>query len=179
VAAQLITILLKSEDTMRFAYLIVAITILVVGAIWQVRADQGAKKNVSPEVVGLIQHGEYLVSRVAHCSDCHTPRDAKGEFDNSKLLQGTSLGVVPKQKTDAWADESPDITGDGLAGEWSEDEMIKFFTSGVNPQGDKPTPPMPIFHLHEKDARAITLYLKSLSDVSGSGDSKKKSKRPN
>jgi mono/diheme cytochrome c family protein len=171
------TDLLQAEGTMRVKHLTVGIAVLVAVGIWQVRADQesGTKKKSSPDSTDLIKHGEYLVSQVAHCGDCHTPRDAKGEPDPSKLLQGTTLGVVPKHKTEHWADESPAITGGGLAGEWSEEEMIEFLTTGVNPHGEKPTPPMPVFRLHKRDARAVTLYLKSLPGKEGSGDGAKKS----
>jgi mono/diheme cytochrome c family protein len=158
------------------------LTIVAVAAVsvWQVQPgkDSPAKKNSSSDPE-LIKHGEYLVSQVAHCGDCHTPRDAKGEPDRSKLLQGTTLGVVPKQKTDHWADKSPDITGGGLAGEWSEEELIKFFTTGISPHGEKPTPPMPIFRLQKRDAQAVTLYLKSIPGKKGSKDTEKKSKNPN
>jgi mono/diheme cytochrome c family protein len=165
---------------MRLKCLAVGIATLVAVGMWQARANQepGAKKDSSPGAADLIKHGDYLVNRVAHCGNCHTPRDAKGQPDRSRQLQGTALGVVPKMKTEHWADKSPDITGGSLAGKWSEEEMIKFFTTGVDPHGEKPTPPMPVFRLHEKDARAVTLYLKSLPGKKGSGAGEKKSKDP-
>jgi len=165
---------------MRSKFLVVGVAVLVAVGIWQVRADQesGAKKGGNSDAADLIKHGEYLVGQVAHCGHCHTPRDAKGRPDQSKLLRGTSLGVVPKQKTEHWAGKSPDITGGGLAGKWSEEEMIKFFTTGLNPHGEKPTPPMPVFRLHKRDARAVTLYLKSLPGKKGSEDGEKKRKNP-
>jgi hypothetical protein len=57
---------------------------------------------------------------------------------------------------------SPDITRSGLAGMWTEEQMVEFLQTGINPDGEKPTPPMPIFRLHKEDARAVALYLKSL-----------------
>jgi len=159
----------------------IGIAILVAAGLWQVRANQvsEAKDRGTPAASDLISHGEYLVSQVAQCGDCHTPRDTHGDPDQSRRLQGATLGIVPKQKTKDWADKSPDITGAGLAGMWSEREMIKFFTTGVNPDGEKATPPMPAFRLHESDARAVTLYLKSLPGKKGSGGNAKKSKNSN
>jgi mono/diheme cytochrome c family protein len=153
---------------MRLKYLAAGIAVLIAVGLWHVRAgpDSGAKEDRSD----MVKHGEYLVSRVAQCGDCHTPRDAKGEPDRSRLLQGTTLGFVPRKKTEHWADMSPDITGGGLAGKWSEEQMIKFFTTGVNPDGKKPIPPMPVFRLNERDARAVTLYLKSLPGKKGGRD---------
>jgi hypothetical protein len=40
--------------------------------------------------------------------------------------------------------------------------MVKFLTSGINPDGKKAMPPMPAFRLNAQDARAVFLYLKSL-----------------
>jgi cytochrome c553 len=160
------------EGTMRFKYLVAGLAVLA-AVLWQVRADQepGAKKASSADTTELIKHGDYLVNEVAGCSHCHTPHDAKGQPDRSRWLQGATLGIAPKEKTKHWAQKSPDITAGGLAGKWSEDQMIKFFTTGVNPDGEKPTPPMPAFHLNARDARAVTLYLKSLPGAKGSKQS--------
>jgi hypothetical protein len=53
--------------------------------------------------------------------------------------------------------------------------MIKFLTAGTNPEGEKPIPPMPVFHLKTRDARAVFLYLKSLPGSKGREDRGKKS----
>src|SRR5690348_17362195 len=100
--------------------------------------------------------GEYLVNEVAHCSHCHSPRGDKGQPDRARLLQGATLPIRPKEPTTDWADKSPDITKSGLAGMWSEADMVKFLTTGKNPEGEGPKPPMPVFRLHEEDARAVT-----------------------
>jgi len=163
---------------MRSTRLTVAIALLLALGLWQIQADQEsrAKKTNSPDNADLIKQGNYLVSEVAHCGHCHTPLDSKGQPDRSRLLQGATLGIVPKQKTDNWADKAPNITSSGLAGKWSEQEMIKFLTTGVNAEGDKPTPPMPVFHLNTRDARAVFLYLKSLPGSKGGEDGDKKNK---
>jgi mono/diheme cytochrome c family protein len=172
--------LLQTEGTMRFKRFTLGIAILVILGIWQVQAAQRSEVQRSParDASDLLKHGEYLVSHVALCGDCHTPRKSNGDLDQSRLLQGTTLDIVPKQKTEHWADESPDITGSGLARKWSLDEMVKFFTTGVDPQGMKATPPMPAFRLEQSDARAVVLYLKSLPGKEGSGERAKKSKNP-
>ncbi len=104
----------------------------------------------------LLKHGEYLVTQVAGCTHCHTPH-----------LQGATLPIRPKEPTRNWADKAPDITRGGLAGKWSEADMVKFLTTGNNPDGADPVPPMPAFHLHEDDARAVAAYLRSLPGSKG------------
>src|SRR5438309_1555588 len=120
---------------MRLQFLTVGIAMLIALGIWQVRADQGAgaKAQGGAGDAALLKHGAYLVNEVAHCSHCHTPPDAKGQPDRSRLLRGATLGIVPKQKTENWADMAPDITSRGLAGKWGEAAMVKFLTIAASP----------------------------------------------
>ena len=66
-----------------------------------------------------------------------------------------------------WAAMSPDITRSGLAGQWREEDFVKFLMTGQDPEGKTPRPPMPVFHLQKDDARAVTLYLRSLPGKKG------------
>lgn len=156
---------------MRLKRLLAGTALVVAVGVWQVRAEQGsgAKKEGGPDA-DLRKHGEYLVNRVAMCGDCHTPRDAKGEPDKSKMLRGATLGIVPKKKTEHWAEKAPDITGGGLAGKWKEEELVKLLTTGESPHGHAPDPPMPPFRFNTQDARAVALYLKSLPGSKGGKD---------
>jgi mono/diheme cytochrome c family protein len=113
------------------------------------------------------KRGEYLVNEVAHCTHCHSPAGDKGQPDRGRLLQGTILPIRPKEPTKNWADKAPDITRAGLAGKWTEADMVKFLTTGKNPDGADPVPPMPVFHLHEDDARAVAAYLRSVPGSRG------------
>ena len=160
---------------MRHKYLAAGIAIFAVAGIWETGVGQepGATKGRT-DAAGLQQRGAYLVNAAILCGDCHTPQDDKGAPDKAKYLQGTSLPIRPKKETKNWADESPDITSKGLAGKWSEEEMIKFLTTGVDPHGMKAQPPMPAFRLTAADARAVAVYLKSLPGPNGGRDAEKK-----
>jgi len=151
---------------MRFHLLTTSLAVLLVASIGQPLAAQ-------PPVGGpadLIKHGDYLVNRAVLCSDCHTPRDSKGQFDQSRFLQGMVIPIAPKQPAKDWADESPNITPSGLAGKWSEEQLVRFLMTGIDPSGNKARPPMPAFRLNAVDARAIALYLKSLpGNAAGKG----------
>ena len=153
---------------MRLRLLTLGIAIVVAASVWQVTAAPQTKAiQTGIADSNLRQHGDYLVNEVAHCSHCHTPQDDQGRAEQARLLRGATLPIRPKKETRHWADKSPDITSKGLAGEWSEQDMIKFLTTGVDPEGEKPRPPMPLFHLHARDARAVVLYLKSLPGGNG------------
>lgn len=82
----------------------------------------------------------------------------------ARLLQGATLPIRPKEETAEWADKSPDITRSCLAGKWSEADMVKLLMTSGNPNGPKPTPPMPVFYLNREHGLAVAWYLRSLPD---------------
>ncbi len=149
---------------MRFRHFVVGLVVLAGASVWYVRAGQESvsKSGSRQDAADLSRHGEYLVNSVAMCGDCHTPRNDQGRPDRARLLRGATVSIRPKKASQEWADESPDITGCGLADKWGEEGMIKFLTTGVNPDGHKAMPPMPAFRLDARDARAVFVYLKSL-----------------
>jgi mono/diheme cytochrome c family protein len=107
----------------------------------------------------LVKRGEYLVDVVARCGDCHTPRDNSGKLDMSRHLQGAKMWFTPKVKPRGeWEDHAPDITASGRAGRWAEAKMVKYLSTGQ--QSD---PPMPAYRFTVDDARAVTVYLRSLA----------------
>ncbi len=106
-----------------------------------------------------LARGKYLVENVGMCSDCHTPRNQKGELDLAHSLQGSQLGFAPTVPMPAWANAAPMIAGlPGL----SEPDAAKFLETGVLPGGRQPRPPMPPFRFSHDDAEAVATYLKSL-----------------
>ena len=52
-------------------------------------APQAGEKGIE---AAAIRHGEYLVTKVALCVDCHTPHDASGKPDTARTLQGAPVG---------------------------------------------------------------------------------------
>src|SRR5215470_17411771 len=106
-----------------------------------------------------IQRGQYLVEHVALCVQCHTPRNAQGELDRSRLLQGAPIPVPRPFPTSQWAFEAPRIAG--LPG-WMAEDAVRLLQTGRSAQGYAPRPPMPPFRMTQEDAAAVVAYLKSL-----------------
>ena len=108
---------------------------------------------------GSVQRGRYLVEDVAMCEECHTPRDANGNLDESRRLQGAPIWITPVRKTTNWAMRAP-----GLAGfdEFTEEQGEQILEKGVGPNGLAIQPPMHIYHLNHADAQAVIAYLRSL-----------------
>ncbi len=108
-----------------------------------------------------IEHGRYLVDRVAQCPECHTPRDAGGGLVADQYLQGAPVPVkAPPFPSVRWAFQAPNIAG--LTGYPDADEMNLLTTGIVLRTGQPPTPPMPRFRMTREDAQAVIAYLRSL-----------------
>jgi mono/diheme cytochrome c family protein len=115
----------------------------------------------------LVERGAYLVTTVAACGNCHTPRDASGkpmvnmtlaggfEFDDGPIGHVVVSNITPDPET-------------GI-GKWTEAEIVSALRNGKRPDGTVIGPPMPIrFYrlLSDRDAAAIAAYLRSLKPIS-------------
>lgn len=110
-----------------------------------------------------VEYGRYLVENLGGCVDCHTPRLENGEFDKTRRLKGAMLDFQPTNTVPHWKAMSPDITPTGPKWKkWGEAGFITFLETGAWPDGDTADPPMPKYLLHERDAKAIVDYLKTL-----------------
>lgn len=108
-----------------------------------------------------VARGRYLVEALAHCGECHTPRNALGGLKRGQWLAGA---VTPDGKG-----RVPAITPGTLT--WSEAEILDYLTTGFTPDFDVAGGHMALVvdnlsHLPEADRRAIVAYLKALPGVS-------------
>jgi mono/diheme cytochrome c family protein len=108
--------------------------------------------------------GAYLVTGLAHCGECHTPRNFLGAFEPSRFLAGTAHGPDGKPV--------PNITPDPETGigNWTEDDIIGVLTDGHTPDLDYVGGAMAevvksTARLTDADRHAIAVYLKSLPPV--------------
>lgn len=143
---------------------------------------KGKKAETTPtasndSLTQLVARGEYLANHVTVCIDCHSIRDT-GHF-SMPIVPGTEGGgaafaftkaeFVPGEVT------PPNITPAGLK-DWSDEELIRAITRGVNKKGDTIFPIMP-YHSYSKMAKsdilAIVAYIRSLKPVEHSTPSRK------
>ena len=104
--------------------------------------------------------GRYLVEGLAHCAECHTPRDALGGLDRTRWLAGAP---DPSGKG-----RVPNITPAAL--DWSEADITAYLTTGFTPEYDSAGGHM--VHVVENMARlpladveAISAYLKRVPAI--------------
>lgn len=104
--------------------------------------------------------GRYIAEAMAHCGECHTPRNMLGGLDTSRWLAGapnpSGQGTIPN------------ITPAKL--DWSEGEIVAYLTSGFTPDYDSAGGHMvPVIEnmarLPESDRAAVAAYLKKVPAV--------------
>jgi mono/diheme cytochrome c family protein len=124
-----------------------------------------AQKNTKSS--GNAVRGKYLVTQTGLCQDCHSPRDQQGQYVQEKWLQGSPIMFTPTIEI-PWAGTAPPIAGlDG----WTDQQAIKFLTTGVDKDGNRPRPPMPEYRFNQADAADVVAYLRSLKQP-GTGERK-------
>jgi mono/diheme cytochrome c family protein len=104
-----------------------------------------------------IARGRYLATRVAMCGDCHTPYDHQGNLVKAQWLKGAPLSFKPLAPM-PWAPAAPAIAG---LPAWTNEEVTTFLMTGKM-KGTAVLPPMPSYRMSERDAQAVTAYLRSL-----------------
>ncbi len=114
----------------------------------------------APAMNNKVKYGEYLAN-IAHCMDCHTPRNDKGMLLHDKFGAG---GMVFKGP---WGESvsrnlTPHVTG---LKDWSDAQIAKAIREGVDRSGQHYKPPMGYdFYktINDADMDALIAYLRAL-----------------
>jgi mono/diheme cytochrome c family protein len=107
--------------------------------------------------------GGYLAEALAHCGECHTPRNLAFALNNRKKFAGA--------ETAGW--QAFNITSDkgtGI-GDWSDDEVFAYLSQGhalnrgtaAGPMGEAVD--QSFSHMSESDIRALVAYLRSVPAI--------------
>lgn len=119
-----------------------------------------ATTNV-PERSPIWNRGRYLVDALAHCGECHTPRNALQGMEQSEYLKGAELeGLI-----------APDITKDGLARMGFDPLLLaSFMKSGLSAQGAMTNQMFEVVHfstqyMTDEDLAALSAYLFDLDQA--------------
>lgn len=122
--------------------------------IWKrmfVSTDWVVQGDLTPEQT----RGRYIAEALAHCGECHSPRNILGGIKRDHWLAGAPN---PDGKG-----RVPNITPAKLS--WSEDEIVEYLTSGFTPDYDSVGGHMVhvvenMARLPESDRHAVAAYLK-------------------
>lgn len=118
----------------------------------------------------MILRGDYLANHVAVCIDCHSDRDfskfsgpvVKGTEGKGGMLVDEEHGIPGKVYM-------KNITPAAI-GDWTDGELIRAITMGVNKKGEALFPMMPYPHYNEmteEDLHSIIAYIKTLKPIEG------------
>jgi len=118
--------------------------------------------------------GAYIVEALAHCGECHTPRDNLGGAIDDMHMAGTSNGPD--------GGSVPNITDHKITGigRWTDNDLKALFSLGILPDGDFVGSGMAdvvdnISKLSNDDRWALIVYLKSLPAIENRISAKPKS----
>ncbi|WP_417524581.1 c-type cytochrome [Marinovum sp.] len=109
-----------------------------------------------------MDRGEYLVTTVMACGNCHSPMGPEGPIAD-QALAGRLV-----EKNPAFTAIAPNITPAGRVSDWSDEELARAIREGLRPDGTVIGPPMPIplyRHIADDDLSAIVAYLRSVPAV--------------
>jgi mono/diheme cytochrome c family protein len=112
-----------------------------------------------------LERGSYLVQALAHCGECHTPRNSMGGADAVRAFSGTADGPD--------GERVPNITPhpETGIGKWSQGDLVDLLKLGMTPDGDFVGGSMgevvrnTTGKLTDEDLRAVVAYLKALPAI--------------
>jgi mono/diheme cytochrome c family protein len=158
---------------MKKSFMLAALALMATAAFYfsscKGKKTETTSTNSADSLQKMVARGEYLANHVTVCIDCHSIRDT-GHF-SMPIVPGTEGGgaafaftkaeFVPGEVT------PPNITPAALK-DWSDEELIRAITRGINKKGDTIFPIMP-YHSYskmaKKDILAIVAYIRSLKPV--------------
>lgn len=133
--------------------------------VWKMLFFKPGPLQPRPDQSSSWNRGAYLVKAVAHCGECHTPRNLLGGLKESRYLAGNHDGVDGAIV--------PNITPDrktGIGG-WTQSDLVDYLKTGATPDGDYAGDVMAdvidnsTAPLTDSDRRAIAMYVLSLPAV--------------
>jgi len=148
---------------------IAAFLLFIAGGPNLTTAQETKPGSVAVRAIGnveQIERGKYIVTDVAMCGNCHTPRKDNGEPDRSQWLAGASVPYLSARPDPNWPIMAPRIAGLPPA---TDAQMITLLTTGIWITGRPLHSPMPAFHMTRSDAEAVLAYLKSVTPGRNAG----------
>ena len=118
--------------------------------------DWALPGNLTPTAA----RGRYIAEALAHCGECHTPRNALGGMDTARWLGG-----APNPSGEG---RIPNITPGKLG--WTAGDIVQYLTTGFTPEYDSAGGHMAhvvenMARLPEADRQAVAEYLLAVPNV--------------
>ena len=119
----------------------------------------------NPEQTKSWNRGAYIAQALAHCGECHTPRNLLGGLKTYLHFSGSKEGPE--------GELAPNITPHKITGigDWTKVDISYFLETGMKPDGDYTQGLMAeviehgYYYLKVEDLDAVAEYLISLSPI--------------
>lgn len=137
---------------------------------WKALYFEPGPWQADPERSATWNRGAYLVEALAHCGECHSPRNALGGVKRAEALTGGRyLDKVPGGEWRPWFAPNLTAAASGL-GPWPEEAVAAYLQTGRNRFVDTHGPMNEVIlnstrHLRPDDVAAMAAYLKALPAV--------------
>ncbi|MCL4235325.1 MAG: c-type cytochrome [Deltaproteobacteria bacterium] len=153
-------------------YALAAIAIIIAGAaawfFWSFPKVYPVAAVQASQDPAVIERGRYLANTVLSCMDCHSARDwskysapiTPGTLGKGGDVFDASMGLPGEI-------HAKNITPSGI-GAWSDEELARLITTGVNRDGKAIFPMMPYMayrYLSNDDLTAVISYLRTLAPI--------------
>lgn len=129
-------------------------------------AGTGVKED---SMAAVVARGKYLANSVVNCVDCHSQLDF--EKFSLPVVPGTEGGggMALHEAFEGFPGKLyiPNITPAGL-GNWTDEEIARAVTKGINKKGDTLFPMMPFHFLNRmapEDLHAVIAYIRTLKPI--------------
>ena len=158
------------RKTVSILSLLAIITVVIIACNNNESKEPTATTNTAGDTAkAMVARGEYLVNNVSMCLECHSERDPS-KF-SMPIKPGTEGGGAPHpfgQSMGVPGEITPPNITPYKMKDWSDDDVIKAITQGVNKKGDTLFPLMP-YHSYSRAAKddilAIVAYLRTLKSI--------------
>ena len=126
-----------------------------------------AKGAPAPATTDKVAYGGYIVNSLAHCFECHSGPDEHGAPDMAHKMGagGFEIMLAPGMTVHTANITSDPDTG---IGKWSDADIKKAMTEGINPKGVHLSPPMPFpffKNMTDEDIAAVIAYLRTIPPI--------------
>jgi mono/diheme cytochrome c family protein len=136
--------------------------------LWRMLFFAPGPLQSDPTQDGVWNRGKYLANAVAHCGECHTPRNFMGAMEKRLAFSGNPSGSDGQKVPNITSDPK-----DGI-GKWSVEDIERVLETGQTPDFDYVGSGMAEVvkgtgQLTPEDRHAIAVYVKSLKAIPNGG----------
>jgi mono/diheme cytochrome c family protein len=134
--------------------------------VWSLLFNADRRYQPNPERSAQWNRGAYLVEALAHCGECHTPRNLFEALNNRQKFAGAVV--------DGWRAYNITSHRDSGVGAWSDTDLAGYLATGHAEGHGAATGPMgeavsnSLSHLEAADISAILDYLRTIPAIATS-----------